>query len=135
MSKSFRTIAIVIGSLIVLSNTVKAQTSPKPTFIAWDGCIASGYVGHGAYFNFIGPAVKMSAKPYTLILGMLPSLRIKNDKQPAGAKTNSTITPSLGIGLTGVYKHFLVQLPLYYDAKTSTANGKWNLGVGIGYKF
>jgi hypothetical protein len=33
-----------------------------------------------------------------------------------------------------VYKHLVVQVPFYYNAKTTTSNGKWHPGIGIGFK-
>jgi hypothetical protein len=62
-------------------------------------------------------------------------LRIKKDRVAAGAPRNSVITPNLGAGITMAYKHFAIQVPAYYNAKTSTKDGKWNPGIGIGYKF
>ncbi|MNY11568.1 hypothetical protein D3C86_1446040 [compost metagenome] len=62
---------------------------------------------------------------------MLPSLRYKEDN---GIFKNSPITPNLGVGLTYCYKMIAVQVPLYYNSKTATANGRWNVGVGIGMR-
>jgi hypothetical protein len=62
---------------------------------------------------------------------MLPSLRFKND---TNTPKNAFVTPTLGVGLTYLYKSFAFQLPLYYNAKTSKSNGAWNIGVGIGIK-
>lgn len=62
---------------------------------------------------------------------MLPSLRYKEDH---GLFKNTPITPNLGVGLTYCYKMIPVQVPLYYNAKTATANGRCNSGVGIGMR-
>ena len=97
-----------------------------------DGIVAAGYVDHGAYLNFTGPNVSYTRGKSKLIFGMLPSLRFKLD---TGTTKNSPIFPSLGVGLSYAYKHFVVQVPLYYNAKTSKTNGKWNVGVGLGYRF
>ncbi|MNR38790.1 hypothetical protein D3C85_1569230 [compost metagenome] len=65
---------------------------------------------------------------------MLPSLRIKEDKVVAGATQNTWVTPNLGFGLTAIFSHLAVQLPFYYNNKTVVKDGKWNLGLGLGYK-
>ena len=96
-----------------------------------DGMIAMGYVDHGAFLNFTGPNISFSRGKSKIMLGMLPSLRYKQD---TGVTKNSPIIPSLGIGLTYSYKRFVFQLPLYYNAKTSTTNGNWQLGVGFGFR-
>lgn len=64
---------------------------------------------------------------------MLPSLRIKED-QSEGTK-NSAIMPTLGAGLTFVYKKLALQVPVYYNSKTATQNGAWKVGLGLGYSF
>jgi len=101
----------------------------------WDGVIVAGYVDNGAYLNFSGPNIKYSRKPVILAVGMLPSLRIKEDKVAEGSPANSTITPSLGFGLTASYKHLAVQIPVYYTNKTAAKDGRWHPGFGLGYKF
>lgn len=115
------------------SQTPAANTATKP--VLFDGVAIVGYVDQGAYINFAGPSLKFSKKPISILLGLLPGLRIKKDKVNPGSPQNSTITPSLGFGLTAAYKHLAVQVPLYYNTKTSTKNGKWNPGIGVGYKF
>lgn len=117
-------------SLALFSSALKAQTKVA----LFDGTIVAGYVDHGGYVNCIGPSVKYLKKPFSISAGLLPSLRIKEDKVAAGATKNSLITPSLGLGLTAVFNHIALQLPLYYNTKTSTKNGEWNVGVGLGYK-
>jgi hypothetical protein len=62
---------------------------------------------------------------------MLPSLRFKKD---TGTIKNSLVTPSLGFGITYTYKWLAFQVPLYYTTKTSTSNGRWNIGLGLGIK-
>ena len=111
--------------------SAKSQTKA----VLFDGTIVAGYVDHGAFINCTGPGIKFSKKPYTVLLGLLPSLRIKEDKVAAGAPKNSVLTPSLGFGLTTVFRHVALQVPLYYNPKTAAKNGEWNVGVGLGYKF
>ncbi|WP_343555661.1 hypothetical protein [Sphingobacterium sp.] len=102
----------------------------------FEGIAVAGYTDHGAYINCTGPAVKYIFSPKScLLLGLLPSLKLKEDQVEAGKPKNSWVTPSLGFGLTAVIRHIAIQLPAFYAAKTGTADGKWRLGVGIGYKF
>lgn len=135
-----RTCTLFKGSTLffgmaLMANFVKAQTTVKTSLTVWDGMFVAGYVGNGAYINCGGPSVKWTMKPFSIAVGLFPAVRIKDDKQPAGAKTNSAVTPSTGVGITSAYKHLVFQIPLFYDAKTASSNGKWNLGVGVGYKF
>jgi len=117
-------------ALTLLFTETRAQTKVA----LFDGTIVAGYVDHGGYINCIGPSIKYMKKPFSVSAGLLPSLRIKEDKVVAGATKNSLITPSLGLGLTAVFNHLALQLPLYYNAKTSAKNGEWNVGIGLGYK-
>lgn len=126
-------ITAITMSLIMISNCLKAQTA-KPTLSLWEGMVVAGYAGNGAFVNFGGPSLKWNIKPFSVSIGMMPTLRIKKDNSTVGSK-NSSIMPSTGAGITMACKHFILQVPLYYDAKTAKANGKWNVGVGIGYKF
>ena len=71
----------------------------------FDGIAIGGYVDHGAYLNFTGPNVSLTHKSVKFIVGMLPSLRIKEDHS-SGTKT-VPIMPTLGAGLTVVYKNSL----------------------------
>ncbi|MBO9594726.1 MAG: hypothetical protein J7599_17615 [Niabella sp.] len=123
-----------LAAILLLTKVTTAQTTGSKTNAAlWDGMAVAGYVDKGAFINFGGPAVKWTHKPFCISLGMLPSLRVKEDK--ASASRNATVTPSLGCGLSASYKHLALQVPLYYNAKTATADGKWNVGLGLGYKF
>ncbi|MCF3109727.1 hypothetical protein LL912_13180 [Niabella sp. CC-SYL272] len=127
---------LTLAAMLLLTKVITAQTAPSQTSASlWDGMVIAGYVDKGAFINFGGPAVKWTHKPFCISLGMLPSLRIKEDKAPANATKNAALTPSLGCGLSASYKHLAVQVPLYYNAKTAASDGRWNLGVGIGYKF
>jgi hypothetical protein len=62
---------------------------------------------------------------------MLPSLRFKVDKD---SPKNASVYPNLGFGLTYSYKYLSLQIPMYYNAKTTTENGSWHVGFGIGYR-
>lgn len=108
-----------------------AKEEPKTKFAVYDGTIVAGYVDNGAYLNFTGPNLCWTHNNSKLILGMLPSLRIKEDR---GKPKNSMVTPTLGGGLTYIYKKIAVQLPVYYTPKTATANGEWNIGIGMGIR-
>lgn len=103
----------------------------KVSFALYDGIFIGGYVDNGAYLNFTGPNINVTYKKSKFILGMLPSLRFKEDK---GTPKNAFVTPNLGIGFTFSYKMWAVQLPLYYNAKTATQNGQWHIGLGIGLR-
>ena len=124
-------------ALTVLFSTAKGQTidQPKTKVVLFEGTFVGGYVDHGAYLNFAGPGIKFTQKPVSLLISVLPGLRIKEDKVAAGATKNALLTPSLGFGLTAVFKHIALQLPFYYNSKTSVKNGEWNAGFGLGYKF
>lgn len=136
-TKSFKALICVAFALSV--SEVNSQTNNvsglvlKP--VLWDGVIIAGYVDDGAYINFSGPSIKYSRKPVILAVGMLPGLRIKEDKVAEGSPANSAVMPSLGFGLTASYKHLAVQIPFYYTNKTAAKDGKWHPGFGLGYKF
>ena len=98
-----------------------------------DGIAVTGYVDHGAFINFTGPNVSFKNKDLKLMLGMLPSLRIKQDHSEG--PRNSTIMPTLGVGITAVYRKFALQVPVYYNPKTTLQNGAWKAGIGLGYSF
>ena len=120
-----------------LFNSVMAQSkaAKSPAIVAWDGMAVGGYVNHGGFVNFGGPTIKLIKKPLSLGFGILPTMRIKEDSIPKGSPKNSAIIPTAGFGFTVVFKHLVVQVPFYYNAKTAVKSGKWNPGVGIGYKF
>lgn len=130
-----KTVWMVITSCAF--NTVIAQntTVKKATVVAWDGMAVAGYVNKGGFVNFGGPTVKFINKPFSIGFGILPTMRIKEDNVPKGSMKNSIVTPTAGFGITFVYRHMIVQVPFYYNSKTTTTNGKWNPGIGIGYKF
>ncbi len=129
-------ILLSVSVLTFLQSSLCAQKEQKISAILFEGTVVAGYADDGAFINFTGPAVKMVRKPHwSLAFGMLPSLRIKEDQATAPAKRNATVWPALGTGFTFVFNHLALQLPVYYNAKTSTANGKWKAGAGIGYKF
>jgi hypothetical protein len=120
--------------LLTVFNGLQAQNN-KPSVTVWDGMAIAGYVNNGGFVNFGGPTVKLIKKPWVFGFGILPTMRIKEDKVSKGATKNSMVMPTAGFGFTFVYKHFVTQVPFYYNSKTATANGKWNVGLGIGFKF
>ena len=103
----------------------------KVSFALFDGIFIGGYVDRGAFLNFTGPNMNATYKNSKFILGMLPSLRFKEDK---GTPKNAFVTPNLGVGFTYSYKIWAFQIPLYYNAKTATDNGRWHIGLGIGLR-
>lgn len=133
-------ITLSLCLLVLFSSQIaKAQTTetsstapdPKMTFSFFEGTVVAGYVDQGGFLNFTGPNVSLTSGKSKLLLGMLPSLRFKEDKSQV---KNSFVMPTLGLGLTYSYRKLAVQIPLYYNAKTATADGKWNVGIGVGIK-
>lgn len=124
----------ICGGVLLLCSIARlyAQTKPVKTSI-FDGIIVAGYADDGMYINCTGPAVKFSKKPFAIMAGLLPSLKIKEDKSLT--TKNAIITPTLGFGITALYKHLALQLPIFYATKTSAQNGGWKIGIGLGYKF
>jgi len=120
--------------LVVFYQTYAQQKTVKASL--FEGVVVAGYADHGAYVNCTGPAIKYSFAPKgNILLGLLPSLKMKEDQVEEGKPKNAWVTPTLGVGLTAVFRHIAVQLPAFYSPKTSTADGKWKLGLGLGYKF
>lgn len=116
---------------VLLHFSFNCFAQQKENYQLFEGILAVGYVDNGAYLNFTGPNISIQKGESKVILGMLPSLRYKRD---IGTTTNPIIFPSLGIGLSCSYKNMVLQLPLYFNPKTNTQNGSWQLGVGIGFK-
>ncbi|TDS10254.1 hypothetical protein [Sphingobacterium paludis] len=116
------------------NNTLFAQQGTIKGSL-FEGTVVAGYVDKGAYINCTGPAVKYSRPGASILLGLLPTLKIKEDKVEEGKPKNSVITPTLGFGMTACIGHFALQMPAFYTAKTATTDGKWKVGLGIGYKF
>ncbi|MFM1912914.1 MAG: hypothetical protein RIR51_752 [Bacteroidota bacterium] len=123
-SKSILTIAFLWFSFLGFSQTNKPKTS------LFNATMVVGYVDGGAFINVLGPNMMVKKGEYTASIGLLPSIRLKEDKK---TPKNSFATPTLGVGLTLKRKHLIVQLPMYYNPKTPTQNGKWNLGFGLGF--
>lgn len=131
MNKLILTICLLIAGS---STTAIAQQKGFKASL-FEGTIVAGYADKGAYINCTGPAVKYTRAKTAFLLGLLPSLKIKEDKVEEGLPSNSLITPTLGFGLTATIGHLALQVPAYYNAKTATADGQWKLGFGVGYKF
>lgn len=121
---------IVCTITFFLSFNLFSQKTEVSTLI-FSGTFIGGYVDKGAYLNFTGPGIKLQKGNSDLMIGVLPSLRFKEDK---GITKNSFITPSLGIGITYTFKSLAIQIPFYYTSKTTVENGKWKIGIGIGLK-
>ncbi|PRD54780.1 hypothetical protein C5749_10785 [Sphingobacterium gobiense] len=110
---------------------VQAQQKKISTRV-FDGIIVAGYTDNGAYINCTGPGVKYIAPKWNLMLGLLPSIKIKEDTSDV---KNAMFTPALGFGATlTIFKHLTLQIPTFYTPKTNTNNGRWTLGAGLGYK-
>jgi len=119
---------------LLISGLCFSQEAPSKVKVSlFDGIAVAGYVDHGAFINFTGPNVSLTHHNVKFVLGMLPSLRIKEDRS-SGTK-NSPIIPTLGAGLTMIYKKIALQIPAYYNTKTADQNGNWKIGIGFGYSF
>ena len=128
--QAIKGVLLVCISLFTFSTTLFAQVDKvKPVF--FDGIINVGYINNGGFLNFTGPGLSATYKNSKFLFGMLPSLRFKVDKD---SPKNASVYPNLGFGLTYSYKYLSLQLPMYYNAKTTTENGSWHVGFGIGYR-
>lgn len=101
----------------------------------FEGILVGGYTDQGAYLNCTGPAVKYQLKSFSVLFGLLPTLKFKKEQTALGAPKNSVMTPTLGFGITAIFRHFAIQLPAFYSPKTNVDNGKWKPGIGFGYRF
>ena len=119
---------------ILLSGLCFSQeTCSKIKVSFFEGIAVAGYVDHGAFLNFTGPNISLKHKNIKYIAGMLPSLRIREDR--SSGTRNSPVTPTLGAGFTMVYRKIVLQIPVYYNTKTPDQNGSWKIGAGVGYSF
>lgn len=116
---------------ITLLSLFASNAQGKVNAAFYDGIAVGGYVNEGGYLNFTGPNINANYGGSKFILGMLPSVRFKEDK---GTTKNSFVFPTLGFGFTYSYKALAFQIPFYYNAKTATEDGKWNIGIGIGLR-
>lgn len=134
-TKSFCVALRLILLIVVINAATTSYASAQEKKIsvgAFDGVLIAGYVDNGGFLNFAGPNIAYKKGSTRVSLGMLPSLRYKKD--PSTTTTNSSVFPALGVGLTLTYRKLAFQLPCYYNPKTSTANGAWFLGAGIGWR-
>lgn len=121
----------IILSLAMIATAVHAQDKKISTKIV-DGIVVVGYTDRGGYINCTGPAVKYTNPQWNLMLGLLPSIKIKED---TATVKNATFTPTLGFGATlTFFKHLAIQIPAFYIPKANINDGKWTLGFGLGYK-
>lgn len=123
-----KTLLFALG--LIWSCTTLAQES-RVNFAFYDGIFVLGYVDRGGFFNCTGPNINATYKNSKFIVGMLPSLRFKEDKS---TPKNSFVTPNLGVGFTFGFNAWVIQVPLYYNPKTATENGRWHLGIGFGLR-
>ncbi|MDN3708014.1 hypothetical protein QW060_12935 [Myroides ceti] len=123
---------LLLCSLAITAQEKETSTHTKLSLDFYDGTVATGYVDQGAFLNFTGPNLNYTFHDSKILLGMLPSLRFKQDRSEI---KNALVTPTLGIGLTYAYKKLVVQIPFYYNPKTTVTNGNWKMGAGIGFRF
>ncbi len=122
---------LALASLCCLLSWCAHAQNEKVNFTFYDGIVVGGYVDEGGYLNFTGPNINVTYGKSKFLFGMMPSLRFKEDKS---TPKNAFLTPSLGFGLTYSYKALAFQIPLYYNPKTATADGKWHVGLGLGLR-
>lgn len=116
---------------VLLSISVLFSQKVEVSTFASSGIVLGGYVDQGIYLNFTGPGIKTQKGKSEVLIGFLPSLRLKEDN---GSTKNALVIPSLGFGITYVFKSIAIQVPFYYKTKTSNENGRWKTGIGIGMK-
>ncbi|RZS94861.1 DUF3575 domain-containing protein [Cecembia calidifontis] len=114
---------------LMIMNTEAQEEKLNVSF--YDGIFIGGYIDQGGFLNFTGPNINATYGNSKFIIGMLPSLRFKKDRS---TPKNAFATPNLGIGFTYSYKIWAIQLPLYYNPKTPTENGRWHIGIGVGLR-
>jgi hypothetical protein len=133
MQKILKKLTLMKNSLplLLFTSVLSINAQQKTQTQIFDGIVAAGYVDNGAYLNFTGPNISWQKGQSKVLLGMLPSLRYKVDQ---GATVNARIYPALGAGLTYSYQRFVFQVPLYYNPKTASTNGNWQIGCGLGIK-
>lgn len=133
MGRKLLITAVLVSILSSVESNAQKATQQKEhiSFGFFEGTLVAGYVDQGAFLNFTGPNVSYTSGKTKVLAGMLPSLRFKEDKATV---KNSFVTPTLGIGITYSYQKFAVQVPFYYNTKMATVDGRWNIGVGIGFK-
>lgn len=131
LKQAFLKIFFLFGISLFCTNTASSQNSGF-AFRGWEGFVLTGYVDHGAFLNFTGPNLQYTYKNSKFLLGMLPSLRWKKDHSVV--TKNAAITPNLGVGLTYSISKWAIQIPFYYNTKTTTKNGEWFIGFGVGIR-
>lgn len=108
-----RNLAILSGlffSLNLITIPFVIGQTKQVDAVAFDGVLVAGYVNQGGFINFAGPSIKLKQQSSVFMLGMLPSLRFKEDK---GNFKNSFVTPSLGLGITYLFNSFAIQVPFF----------------------
>jgi len=124
-------VMLMISDLFSQDNSNITEKDTKIRVSAIDGVLVAGYVDGGGYTNFTGPNINLTIGHSRYLISALPSLRYKND---TSEPRNAFVTPTLGLGFTYSYRAFAIQLPLYYNPKTSTENGSWHMGIGLGLR-
>lgn len=119
-------------SLTMTAQEKETRIHSKLSLDLYDGTVVTGYVDQGAFLNFTGPNLNYTFQDSKILVGMLPSLRFKQDRSEI---KNALVTPTLGMGITYAYKKIVLQIPFYYNPKTAVNNGNWKMGIGIGFRF
>lgn len=133
LDSAFRKVFVLssILSLSLLCSSAYSQDQ-KVTAGGFEGAVVAGFVDNGAFLNFVGPNIAYKTGRSKVMLGMLPSLRYKEDTSTG--PTNSSVYPALGVGVAYMYRRLVVQVPLYYNAKNAAKDGEWVVGAGVGVK-
>lgn len=124
-------ILIIVFIRLLSNNNIVLAQKTEASALMINGTVISGYVKNGVYLNVIGPGIKLEKGSLDIIVGVLPTIQFKKD---SGITKNTLATTSLGLGITCIYKYVALQVPIYYNSKTSVSDGKWKVGIGIGIK-
>jgi hypothetical protein len=71
----------ILFFMLSIYTTSPFAQEDKVKIALYDGIFIGGYVDNGAFLNFTGPNINATYKNSKFILGMLPSLRFKEDKE------------------------------------------------------
>lgn len=113
-------------SLVACVNSTLAQENEQkkpmsPSFTLGGQAMLSAN-DDSMFFNMGGGGIALTSKSTTVSVNFFPSLRYQF--------STTRLTPVLGIGPQLYLRHrLIIGMPIYYT------ESKWNLSVGIGYKF
>jgi hypothetical protein len=125
--------SVFLGMMAVSGISQESVSAPAVTLnpTVMDGTVILGYVDQGGFINFAGPGISFYRGPHKVILGMLPSLRLKRDP---GHSRHPAVLPALGVGLTYSFGRLALQAAGYYQTGTDHRIGRWVPGLGAGIR-